>query len=241
MKLLIDCGNEDSARELVKPFLCAQGVNRLAGLCLAVGRLEYFGGARLILSNFPLPKFPAARRKTARRPFATLLGDLRQTNGWRAVKTATPSRAGPCCIPAHRINSRKPTTTRWSCAASSTAIPFCSCRLWGATARKRSCDGTRICARKLSSPVCRRATNRCANRCWTSCARSHRYRRRRLSRHPPRPGQTAPEAGPPQRARGVWPRQRRADIGTYSGRLVPAHRRRPAAVNPPPAESRETP
>ncbi len=37
---------------IVKPFLAAQGVNRLSSLCLAVGLLPYFDGAKTILENF---------------------------------------------------------------------------------------------------------------------------------------------------------------------------------------------
>jgi competence protein ComEC len=85
-KLLIDCGNEASARDLLKPFLCAQGVNRLAGLCLAVGRSEYFGGARLILSNFPAAGIFTGAAQDRSTAFRDLLWDLRQRPGWRAVR-----------------------------------------------------------------------------------------------------------------------------------------------------------
>jgi competence protein ComEC len=85
-KLLIDCGGEDSARELVKPFLCAQGVNHLAGLCLAVGRLEYFGGARLILTNFSAAEISSGAAQVRSTAFRGLVSELRQTHVWRAVK-----------------------------------------------------------------------------------------------------------------------------------------------------------
>jgi competence protein ComEC len=86
VRLLVDCGREDSVRELVKPFLCAQGINRLAGLCVAVGRLEYFGGATLILSNFPAAEISTGAARERSTAFRDLLGDLRQTHVWRAVK-----------------------------------------------------------------------------------------------------------------------------------------------------------
>ena len=85
-KLLIDCGGEDSAGDFVKPFLCAQGVNRLAGFCLAVGRLEFFGGARVILANFPAAEICAGAAHDRSTAFRGLLGELRQTHVWRAVK-----------------------------------------------------------------------------------------------------------------------------------------------------------
>ncbi len=85
-KLLIDCGNEESAREVLTPFLCAQGVNRLAGLCLADGRLGFFGGAKVILTNFfPAGIFTGAARDRSA-AYRELMGDLRQMRGWRAVK-----------------------------------------------------------------------------------------------------------------------------------------------------------
>jgi ComEC/Rec2-related protein len=83
--LLVDCGTEESARTFLKPFLCAQGVNHLAGLCLAVGRLEYFGGARTILSNFPVAGIFTSAAQDRSPAFHGLMGDLRQTPGWRAV------------------------------------------------------------------------------------------------------------------------------------------------------------
>jgi beta-lactamase superfamily II metal-dependent hydrolase len=85
-KLLIDCGGEDSARELIKPFLCAQGVNRLADVCLAVGRLEYFGGARMILTNFPAAEISSGTAQDRSTAFRGLLLDLRQTYVCRTVK-----------------------------------------------------------------------------------------------------------------------------------------------------------
>ena len=51
--LLVDCGDAESAAEVVKPFLCAQGVNRLPAVCLAVALMPHFGGAKTILENFP--------------------------------------------------------------------------------------------------------------------------------------------------------------------------------------------
>jgi competence protein ComEC len=85
-KFLVDSGTEDSAREFLKPFLCAQGVNHLAGLGLAVGRLEYFGGARLILSNFPAAGIFTGAAQNRSTGFNELLGDLRRRHGWRAVQ-----------------------------------------------------------------------------------------------------------------------------------------------------------
>jgi beta-lactamase superfamily II metal-dependent hydrolase len=85
-KLLIDCGNEASAEELLTPFLCAQGVNRLKGFCLADGRVAFFGGAKVILTNFSAAGIftGAARDRSA--AYRSLLRELRRASGWRAVK-----------------------------------------------------------------------------------------------------------------------------------------------------------
>ncbi len=85
-KLLVDCGSEESARNLLKPFLCAQGVNRLDGLCLAVGRSGYFGGARLILADFPAAGIFTGATQDRSPAFRNLTAELRQTKGWLAVK-----------------------------------------------------------------------------------------------------------------------------------------------------------
>jgi len=85
-KFLVDCGNEQSARDLLKPFLCAQGINRLAGLCLAVGRMEFFGGARLLLENIPAKDTLAGTAPNRSTAYRDLVAKLSRTPGWRAVK-----------------------------------------------------------------------------------------------------------------------------------------------------------
>jgi competence protein ComEC len=51
--LLIDCGNESSAGFVLKPFLRAQGVNRLAQLLLTHGDISSVGGTALVVERFP--------------------------------------------------------------------------------------------------------------------------------------------------------------------------------------------
>ncbi len=50
--LLIDCGTESGASLIVKPFLRAQGVNRLPHLLLAHGDLRHAGGVEVITEQF---------------------------------------------------------------------------------------------------------------------------------------------------------------------------------------------
>jgi len=85
-ELLVDCGNEDSARDLIKPFLCAQGVNRLAGICLAVGRMEYFGGTRVILTNFAVEEISTGAAQERSTAYRSLVSELRQNHVVRSVK-----------------------------------------------------------------------------------------------------------------------------------------------------------
>ena len=51
--LLIDCGSSNSVQFLTKPFLRAQGVNRLPGLVLTHGNSQHIGGAQTVDALFP--------------------------------------------------------------------------------------------------------------------------------------------------------------------------------------------
>jgi beta-lactamase superfamily II metal-dependent hydrolase len=50
--LLVDCGTTNSVQFLTKPFLRAQGVNRLPALALTHGDLRHVGGAELVADLF---------------------------------------------------------------------------------------------------------------------------------------------------------------------------------------------
>jgi competence protein ComEC len=54
--LLVDCGTTNSVQSVTKPFLRAQGVNRLPALLLTHGDLRHIGGAELTASLFPVEK-----------------------------------------------------------------------------------------------------------------------------------------------------------------------------------------
>jgi competence protein ComEC len=84
--LLLDCGSSQEAGEIVKPFLCAQGVNHLDAFCLGVGLRSRFDGAKVILTNFgPRRLFTgaAADRSAA---YRELVETLRQTGRWQAAQ-----------------------------------------------------------------------------------------------------------------------------------------------------------
>jgi competence protein ComEC len=85
--VLVNCADAESAVEIVKPFLCAQGVNRLAAVFLAVGLLPDFGGAKVILDNFPANRVfigAAATRSAAYRSLAAELRPAALHDGDRA-------------------------------------------------------------------------------------------------------------------------------------------------------------
>ena len=52
--LLVDCGTTNSVQSITKPFLRAQGVNRLSALLLTHGDLRHVGGAELLADLFSL-------------------------------------------------------------------------------------------------------------------------------------------------------------------------------------------
>lgn len=75
--ILVNCGDAESAAEVVKPFLCAQGVNRLSAVCLAVGLLPHFGGAREILDNFPAERVFTGDAEAKSEAYRNLIAEIR--------------------------------------------------------------------------------------------------------------------------------------------------------------------
>jgi competence protein ComEC len=75
--LLVDCGDAESAAEVVKPFLCAQGVNRLPAVCLAVALMPHFGGARTILESFPAARVFTGSATARSQAYRDLIANLR--------------------------------------------------------------------------------------------------------------------------------------------------------------------
>jgi len=100
--LLADCGNTESAEGIVKPYLWAQGVNRLDDFCLTTGYQQSVGGAEIVLTNFsPAAVFtgpgrlrsPAYRRVEAELARAPGLGrvvrDGDGLDGWAVLHPGT--------------------------------------------------------------------------------------------------------------------------------------------------------
>lgn len=75
---VIDCGNTNSVEFVMKPFLRAQGVNRLPRLALTHGDLRHVGGAEVFSELFQVGEVitsPARFRSPAYRRILAALGD----------------------------------------------------------------------------------------------------------------------------------------------------------------------
>jgi competence protein ComEC len=85
--LLADCGAAAEAEGIVKPFLHAQGVNRLDDFCLTAGYQQSVGGAEIILTDFhPAAVFGGPAR--VRSPvYRRVTAEVEQSPGlWRTVQ-----------------------------------------------------------------------------------------------------------------------------------------------------------
>ena len=74
--LLIDCGDSHSADLILKPFLRAQGVNKISNVLLTHGDLRHVGGYETIKTNFTITHTftsPLASRSAAYREILTQL------------------------------------------------------------------------------------------------------------------------------------------------------------------------
>jgi competence protein ComEC len=58
--VLVDCGSTNAVEGLTKPFLCAQGINRLPALILTHGDLRHVGGCELLTNSFWLKQLCAS-------------------------------------------------------------------------------------------------------------------------------------------------------------------------------------
>ncbi len=75
---LMDCGNESSAKFVIKPFLRARGMNHLPRLLLTHGDLQHIGGAKLLGDAFKVEKTytsPVSFRSGAYREVLDALAD----------------------------------------------------------------------------------------------------------------------------------------------------------------------
>ncbi len=79
--LLIDCGSESSAEFVLKPFLRAQGVNRIAHLLLTHGDINNVGGTRLVTERFPPKQVVFSQVSFRSGAYREAVGQFGQTPG----------------------------------------------------------------------------------------------------------------------------------------------------------------
>ena len=77
--LLIDCGRSNAVQMLAKPFLRAQGVNRLPTLLLTHGDVRHIGGAELVADLFSVKQICASPVRFRSPAYRNFLADLAQT------------------------------------------------------------------------------------------------------------------------------------------------------------------
>jgi DNA internalization-related competence protein ComEC/Rec2 len=103
--LLVDCGNEVSVQFVTKPFLQAQGVNRLPGLLLTHGDLRHVGGAPRIDQSFNAERIYVSDVRFRSTAYRQLLEEWRHRSnaiqmvhrgdavaGWRVLHPASQDR-----------------------------------------------------------------------------------------------------------------------------------------------------
>jgi beta-lactamase superfamily II metal-dependent hydrolase len=77
--LLVDCGATNSVQFLTKPFLCAQGVNRLPALLLTHGDLRHVGGAEIVANLFSVEKLCVSPVRSRSPVYRRILKDYSAT------------------------------------------------------------------------------------------------------------------------------------------------------------------
>lgn len=83
---LFDCGNELSAQFVVKPFLCAQGVNTLDSLALTTGHVQDGGGAMVVLTNFSVGQLYLNSMPARSTAYRDIVDTAKQTARWRTLQ-----------------------------------------------------------------------------------------------------------------------------------------------------------
>jgi competence protein ComEC len=95
--LLIDGGTTNAVRSITKPFLRAQGVNRLPRLLLSHGDLHHVGGAELLKDLFSVKQVCASPVRFRSPTYRQILGDFNRTPG--LVRTITRTdQVGPWSV-----------------------------------------------------------------------------------------------------------------------------------------------
>ena len=88
--MLVDCGNESSVEFVLKPFLRARGVNRIATLVLTHGDTRQIGGATLLRLSFPVKNVVVSPLAFRSRAYRQVMDDFKMA----AVPMKTVERGG---------------------------------------------------------------------------------------------------------------------------------------------------
>jgi competence protein ComEC len=95
--LLVDCGSSNSVQLLTKPFLRAQGVNRLPGLVLTHGNSQSIGGAQAVDALFPARAIWASSVRFRSAAYRRALQEFNRTPG-KLHTVSRGDRLGPWTI-----------------------------------------------------------------------------------------------------------------------------------------------
>ena len=87
-KLLIDCGNENAAGFLLKPYLRAQGVKSLPSLILTCGETRQVGGFAVLQSLMPIAKVVTSGARFRSSAYRAVIESLEANPGQRQVVQA---------------------------------------------------------------------------------------------------------------------------------------------------------
>ena len=95
--LLVDCGNASGAEFVAKPFLHAQGVNRLPRLLLTHGDLAHVGGTELLAGQFAVEQFVTSPARFRSQAYRQIIEKLEQSpQRWQQVQRG--DRLGPWTV-----------------------------------------------------------------------------------------------------------------------------------------------
>ena len=84
--MLFDCGNDQAAEFVVKPFLRAQGVNTLDAFALTVGHVLDTGGAKVVLTNFSVNRVFINTARDRSPAYRDVIDEVKQTAHWQELQ-----------------------------------------------------------------------------------------------------------------------------------------------------------
>ncbi len=84
--LLIDCGNDSAAKEVVIPYLHSQGIDHLRQLLLTHGDVRHVGGTEIIREQLSIDQVLTSSVKSRSTPYRKIIANLEKTpERWRKI------------------------------------------------------------------------------------------------------------------------------------------------------------